>query len=254
MSTRLLWTNLLTASGVVITSSSEATGYVDDYVANTARFKKWRSATSSADQWIKFDLGSNQAMTALAAVSYLIPAGVTFKMQAHTSDAWVTPTKDITIAPGTPDLTGVLVSFFNSVSLRWVRFFWTGLTSDYVELALGFAGTYLEPSAGIAPGVSVVHVDPSVERRAIGGQRSSVVRPKYHEVNGVWRQQVASARDDLRNVFNTTGGATPVIFALDHATASLIWYGAMEARLEQGHLATSADQWNIPFRFREDVP
>jgi hypothetical protein len=34
MAARLAYTNLLTASGVVISSSSEATGYVDDNLAS----------------------------------------------------------------------------------------------------------------------------------------------------------------------------------------------------------------------------
>src|SRR6185436_3994757 len=117
---RIAWNNLLTASGVVITSSAEATGYQDDYLADPARWKKWRSTTTTGDQWVKFDLGSNNAMTLLAVVDATIHTGGTLKAQANATDAWVTPTIDVTLTVPSPDYTRVWTTFFSSQSLRWV--------------------------------------------------------------------------------------------------------------------------------------
>jgi hypothetical protein len=256
MAARLATTNLLAASGVTITSSGEASGYFDDYAATLHRWKKWRSSTSTGDQWIKFDCGANKTFTFIAAVSALIHAGGTLKFQAHTSDSWATPNVDQLVTVPSPDFTAVWTYFRASTSQRWFRFYFTntGAVSSYVELAVAWAGTYLEPSASVAPGLTVRRVDPSPQRRAIGGQRLAVRRSKYHEVNGIWRSQVGSARDDIRTAFETSGGTEPVIFAVESGTPSLIFYGPVEAQLEMAHREQSTDLWAIPFRVTEDVP
>jgi hypothetical protein len=255
MASRIGWSNLLTVAGVTITSSSEATGHADDHLASRARWKDWRSGTSTGDQWVKFDLGANNAMTLLAIVDATIHAGGTVKAQAHTSDSWATPTIDVTLTIPSPDYTGVRATYFASQNLRWVRFYFTNTVavSSYVQLGAAFAGTYLEPSAGIAPGLVMQRVDPSLQRYAIGGARSTVRRSKYHNVNGVWRLQTAAARDSLRTAFESMGATEPVIFAPDHSLpGSLTFYGHFVPALTSAHFEQSADQWSMPFAFEED--
>jgi hypothetical protein len=255
MGIRIAYANLLTAAGVVVSSSADATGYPASNLANPARFRKWRSTTTTGDQWAKFDLGSNKTLTVLAAISAKLHTGGTLKAQANATDAWTSPTVNDTLTVPTPDFTAVLADWINSQSLRWIRFLFTnvGAISDYVELGAVFAGTYTEPVNTIAQGVIVTRVDPSMQRRATGGQRSALVLPKYHEVEGVLLPQVASARDDLRVMFETVGDSTPVILAVDPAVPGLIFYGALNGPLHAQHLNPSVSLWEFPLAFREDV-
>lgn len=255
MAARLAYTNLLTVSGVVITSSSEATGYVDDNLASPARWKKWRSATDVVDQWVKFDLGSNKSLTVLAAISARVHTGGTLRAQAHATDTWGAPTVNELLTIPSPDYTGVVAAWIAAQSLRWVRFYFTntGAVNEFVELGVAFVGTYLQPSISIAPGLGVRRVDPSEQRRAIGGQRSTVVRSKFHEVSGLFRLQSASARDDLRTAFDTNGASIPAVFAPTPGTAGLTFYGTLVPDLAATHHDTSADLWSVPFGFVEDV-
>lgn len=255
MGVRLAYTNLLTASGVAITSSSEATGYVDDNLASTARWKKWRSAISAGDQWVKFDLGSNKSFAVLAAVSAKLQSGGTLHAQAHATDSWGAPTVNELLTVPSPDYTGVLAAWVATQSLRWIRFYFTnvGAVNDYAEMGVAFAGPYLEPSTSIAPGVAMRRVDPSAHRHAIGGQRSTVVRPKFHELSGVFRLQSASARDDLRTAFETNGASIAALFSFSPGTQGLTFYGTLAPDLSATHLENSADLWSVPFGFVEDV-
>ena len=254
--TRIAYANLLTVSGVTISSSSEATGYVDDNLANPARWRKWRSTTTTGDQWVKFDLGANTNFQVLAAINAVIHSGGNLKAQANATDSWGAPTVNDTLAIPSPDYTGVAADWISSVqNLRWIRFYFTNTSAvnAYVELAGVFAGVYTQPTIALAPGFSVVRKDPSIQRYAIGGQRSTAVRAKYHEASGAFAAQSASARDSLRTVFETNGAAIPCLFAADSSTASLIFYGAIQ-ELPFSHRPLTADRWDVPFRFVEDVP
>ena len=254
MGVRLAWNNLLTASGVTITSSSESTGYVDDNLANPLRWKKWQSAVGTVDQWIKFDRGANASFQVMAAMNAVIHAGGTLKAQANATDSWGSPTVDITLTAPSPDYTNVWVAWLASPqSLRWFRFYFTntGAVNASVSLGAVFAGTYLEPVRSLSPALAFRRIDPSVQRFAIGGQRSTVVRSKYHQVSGTWPLQSASARNTVRQLFETIGGVTPALLAVDPNDASLIFYGTLQATLDARH--SGPDLWDMPIVFTEDI-
>jgi hypothetical protein len=255
MPARLAYTNLLTASGVVISSSSEATGYVDDNLASPARWKKWRSATGTGDQWWKADLGANKNFQVLAAMNAVLHSGGTLKAQANATDAWGAPTVNDTLSVPSPDYTQVIADWLSSVqNLRWIRFYFTnvGAVNSFVELGAVFAGTYLEPSRTISDdGLSVRRIDPSVQRVALGGQRSSVVRPKYHEVSVVFRSQTGAARNTLRSLFETTGASNSAILTVDSTDPSLTFYGTVQPALRADNVGL--DNWDMPIDFTEDV-
>jgi hypothetical protein len=256
MAARLGYTNLLTVSGVVISSSSEGTGYVDDNLANPARWKKWRSATSTADQWVKFDLGSNQSFQVLAAISATIHVGGTLKAQANATDVWGAPTVDDTLTVPSPDLTHVLVDWLSTVkSLRWIRFYFTNTAavSAYVELGAVFAGTYLEPGVSIKAGFDISPRDLSAQRYAIGGQRMAVRRSQYRQLEGIFRRQSSTDRDNWGTAFAAIGTHTPCLFAADPTVNNLTLYGHFE-RLDTLHYEGTANKWHVPFSFREDIP
>lgn len=147
--TRLLWSNECTVSGVTITSSAEVTNYPDDNVANTARWKIWRSSTTTGDQWIKFDFGANKTLKALFVAGHKIHTGGILKIQAHASDSWGSPTVDETITPASFNPTGVEGAFFSSQSLRWVRVFFDNDASadEYVEWGAALPGRTSSPPA-----------------------------------------------------------------------------------------------------------
>jgi hypothetical protein len=255
MGARLAWSNLLTASGVTITSSSEATGYVDDALASSARYKVWRSGTSTGDQWVKFDLGSNQSMQVLAAVDATLHSGGTLRAQAHATDVWTSPTVNELLTVPATNHTGVLAAWLSaSQSLRWVRFLFsnTGAVNSFVQLGVVYAGPYLEPVRSIATGWTMDLVDPSVSRVAMGGARSVVRRAPWTRITGRFPLQSATARDDLRAQFRTAGLAIPVLFTADPTTQGLTFYGRLE-EVTLAHEAASGDLWHLPFVFTEDV-
>lgn len=254
MGAKIGWNNLLLSDNAVITSSSEATGHAADNLSFSARWRDWQSDSATTDQWVKFDLGSNQSMQVLAAIDPVIHTGGTLKIQAHTSDSWGSPTIDYTVTFPTTNYTGVRATWRSAAqSLRWVRFYFTntGAVAAPVSLGAVFAGTYLEPSRSLSPALTLRRVDPSVQRYAVGGQRSAVLRAKYHEVSGTFPIQAVSARDDLRAMYETIGATEPVLFAVDSADPSLVFYGTLQSTLTAQN--RGPDLWDLPIEFVEDV-
>lgn len=254
MGARLAWNNLLTASGVVITSSADAVGSPATNLASPARWRAWWSTVTTGDQWVKFDCGASKNLQLLAAINATLHPGGTLRAQANATDAWGAPTRNDLLTVPASNLTNVLTDWLSGVeSLRWVRFYFTNVAtvSSAVGLGAAFAGTYLEPARSVSPTLGVRRIDPSLTRYAMGGQRSAVVRAKFHEVSGVFVLQTATARNDLRTVYETIGATTPVILAVDPLDPSLVFYGTFPEALVAEHRA--ADLWDLPFTFVEDV-
>lgn len=253
---RVAYSNLLTAAGVVVTSSTEQTGYVDDNLTNPARWKKWKSDATAIDQWVKFDLGSNQSFQVLAAVDAVLhTGGGTLRAQANATDAWGAPTVNDLLTPASPDYTGVIADWLSaSSSLRWVRFYFTNTLGVAAAVTLGavFVGPYLQPTSQLDPTVQITRVDPSVQRLALGGQRSSVTRRKYHDVQARYHLQSSAARDSLRTAFETVGQGVPCLFAVDPASNGLAFYGTLRGLPAQHH-AGSLGLWDVVVQFTEDV-
>lgn len=255
MGVRIAWNNMLRQGISVPQSSGEATGYVDDNLLNPLRWKTWKSPLRAQDEWVKFDMGGNQSLQFFAVMDAVIHAGGSLKVQANATDVWTSPTIDVTFTVPTVDYTRVWTVWRPSASsLRHVRFYFTNplLVTAQVSLGAVFAGTYLEPSRSISRnGLSFQRTDSSVQRYAMGGQRSSYTRAKFHTVNGRLPLQTASERNELRRAFETVGSSIPVVFALDPNDASLIFYGTLADTLSAEH--DGPDLWGMPIEFTEDI-
>ncbi len=255
--TRLLWDNETLKSGVTISSSSEATGYQDDYVSNRARWKIWRSATSTSDQWVKYDLGSNKTMKAIFIVNYKYHTGGTIRVQAHATDSWGTPTVNELLTTPSFNPTGVIGAFFSSQSLRWVRVFFDQPgtpVNEYVELGLAFAGSYLEPANSVYKRFPVRRVDPSQVIHAIDGQEEVQTRSKFFEFAGEFRYRSETEKDNFATAFDTIGGGLPFFFVVDTTDPDLQFYGRFIESLNMDHdTLKSGETWSIPFDFRESL-
>lgn len=251
---RFAYVSLLAASGVTISSSAEATGYSDDYAATLHRWKKWRSSTTTGDQWIKFDCGANKTFQVMAAITPKLHSGGTLTFQAHTSDAWGAPTVSQVISTPSPGLTHVWVYWLPaSQNLRWFRYYFTntGAVSDYAELAVAWAGVYFEPTISVQIGAKPRRADLAQRRTAIGGQRLSVRRNKFYAFNGLLWVPTQAERTNYSNFFDSVGSSEPFILSANPDDSELTYYGTFQDSLDLEHHGSAIYQ--LPFTFLEDV-
>lgn len=252
MAGMVAYANAALVSNVVITASSSATGHDMTNLSHPGRWKDWRSSTSTAAPTVEFNLATAVAMLAFGVVDATIISG----------GALIVETKvlvgDPYVAVGTftfPSFNPTGVSMlWTARTAQYVRYRFTNPTavSAFAQMGVAFLATGTVTLSKIAPGPSYTRVDPSVQRRAIGGARTSVVLPKYHTYDGELRLLTAPERDTYAQMFDDVGTTDAVIFSIDTDTPQHVAYGVLEG-FEATHREGTANRWGIPFTFTEDV-
>lgn len=245
---RFAYTNRFTGT---ITASSSATGYPVENLTNPARWKPWRSANATADQWVKVQRAESSGITCALLANWRAFAGGTIKVQFNTSDAWVTPAFEATFTLPANNPTKVVALWFGSRTEAWIRFLFTygGGGSNYVETGVAFVGAYFEPTVSVMDGVGLKRVDPSEVRESTGGQQSVVVRSRFYQVEGRFESVTAADKTAFVTMYETAGSFTPLFFAVDGDDADLIVYGRIVDELQLAH--AFLDRWNVALPFEE---
>jgi hypothetical protein len=248
---RVLSSNLaLTAT---LTASSEATGHAATNLNSSSRFRDWRSSTATSEATMQFDFGSAKQLYGFGAIDATTFAGggISVEYKQNSGDPW-TVLAPLPFPAFNPTNTAVL---WRSVSARYVLYRFTNpaAVSAYAQLGVAFiAGALLKPARSVAPGAAVHRVDPSEHRRSIGGQRSSVVRSKYHVMDFTFHLRSTFERDGLAQLFNTLGTTEPAIWALDPDDWRVV-YGVLATPFEAAHRSGTVDLTDIGCQVVEDL-
>lgn len=248
---RLLYSNLaLTAT---LTASSAATGHAASNLNSSSRFRDWRSATDTVEQTMQFDLGSTKTLFGFGAIDATLFSGgqISVEHKLNSGDPW-TVLGPIPIASFNPTGTSVL---WRTISARYVLYRFTNpsAVSAYAQLGVGFiAGAQWVPTRSVAPGATVTRIDPSVPRRAIGGQRTSVVRSKYHVMGFTFHLRTPAERNTFAEIYNSVGTTEPNIWALDPDDWRVV-YGVLSTPLEVAHRVGTVDLVDLPCQVVEDL-
>lgn len=248
---RVLSNNLaLTAT---LTASAAATGHAATNLNSASRFRDWRSSTSTSEATMQFDLGSTQRIYGFGAIDATVFAGgaISVEHKLLVGDPW-TVLAQIPIESFNPTGTSVL---WRSVAARYVLYRFTNpaAVSAYAQLGVAFlAGTQWRPTRSVAPGASVQRIDPSVTRRAIGGQRSSVIRSKYHVMDFTFHLRTVAERDIFARLYHSVGMTQPAIWALDPEDWRVV-YGVLNAPMLAAHRVGTVDLTDLSCQVVEDV-
>ena len=137
---RLFYNNLVDASGVVITKSSESSTLPAANVIDDQMTKVWRTGTSTAAEYVSFDLGASTAATAAIIHAHTILVGDSAIIVKGSTDNF--SASNVTVATFAWSA-GTMLITFNSVAYRYWRIAFTkassGVTRDIGRI---FIGTY----------------------------------------------------------------------------------------------------------------
>jgi hypothetical protein len=219
---RFLYANALSGASVVVTQSSQVVGLPGANVVQPDRSLAWQSTTTTADQWVAFDLGAAQVITAVAVASPKLHQGGTLKLQSSTDgSSW----SDVgTFAAADAD-SGVSVQFVASVNARYWRLYFTNTTavSDYVSVGYAFVGPYLEPARNVHRETSVALSDRSIVTESVTGQPSTTVRPQQTKGTFAFDFLSETDRANLQVMFRTQGYGLPIFAVLNTALSWTAW-------------------------------
>lgn len=249
---KLFTPNLIDSA--TITASTENDYLVASNVANELRTKVWRTGTSAAAEWIKFDLGSAQAVTAFIIANHTFSGDTLVAIEGNSTDSWGAPsfTQGITLASGT------ILTTFASQSYRWWRFRFTKPTAGTVrDVGRLFLGTYVEPTD--LPnwnGVKVTRADNSSVSKSVGGQEWADRRGNYRTASLDLTACSETTRGQIDAVAASCGLGTSLFVQPDTSAALAEALYVRFAKLpEWGMFGWDGTgfRWDTSLEFREQV-
>lgn len=236
------------ALAATMTASASATARPAANLNNPARWKLWRSSTTTGDQNIVADFGSAKTIKAISLVDWLGHAGGVIRADYWDGATWVAfgtftlpafnPTKVITLW----NTAGV------STSKVRIYFTNTATVSAYVEIGALVAGDYYQPTYTIVDGFQLEPVDPSLIVESVDGQEEAQARTGFHVAEGSFVDMPEADFDAFRVMFAANGRRKPLIFAIDPDDQDEVLYcrlNGMPIRHSYG------DNWSIAVGVRE---
>lgn len=226
---RFFYSNLIDASGVVVTASSQVTTLPASNVVHEFKTKVWRTGVTVADEWITFDLGTARTVQAVAVLAHtLAQTDSNIYVQGNSSDSWGAPAFQQLLAWSA----GPIFATFAGATYRYWRIKFTksaaNVSRDIGRIFLGsFYETTDQPEfTGYVRGLN----DLSTGHRAEGGQVYSNVRPKARTLKLSFSGIPQAQAESFQALAKTVGEHTSFFWQVDTSGPSEItelWYGKL---------------------------
>lgn len=251
---RLFYNNLIDYAATVITESSEVATLPSSNVANEFRKRVWRTGTSTAAEWIVFDLGSAKAVTAVILLDHTLTNSDTLiKLEAHTSDSWGAPSfsQALTWAED------IISAVFASQSYRFWRVSFTKSAAaesrDIGRIFLGpHESTEEDPdSDGVVESIE----DDSRITKSLGGQTYTDAIEKYGRI-AVQFSSIPNTMAASLKTFYEYVGKTKSFFVQVQTSGPLtkIWYVKNTEELSREVAGMDAELiWDVALEMEEQL-
>lgn len=237
---RLAYENVALAATPI--ASSAASGYPVTNLRSADRWKIWRSTTTTGDQSVVLDLGDATTLSVVALIDWRAHAGGTISAEYWTGAAWAAfgGGSGLFTLP-TPNPTGIVVLWApDGVSTSQIRITFTNVdaVSDYVQLGVLFAGTYVSPAVNLSDGYTLYRQDPSIIVASDSGNESAYRKPRFYVAEGTFQSVSASEKDSFIAIGEQVGTHTPIVCAITPEDPNEIIYGRFTA-LTVSHVTLS---------------
>lgn len=232
MSTRFFYSNFIDASGVAITESSEASTLPSSNVVDDQMTKVWRTGTSTASEYVTFDLGSSQSATAAIIHNHTLTSGdSTITLRGSTDNF---SASNVLIATFTHS-TGTMLATFGAANYRYFRISFTkassGVTRDIGRI---FVGNYATLTA--LPDYDGWEEEKDTRETTLitsGGQSFSEIKSNGRKCRVRFSQIDQTDKDTIEAVRDAMGVAYPFFFQVDQTGPSGMqtpWYVKFSAK------------------------
>lgn len=211
--TRILWNNLIDLAATVITGSTEATELPASNVAHPHRTKKWRTGTSQAAEYARFDLGSAMAVQAAVILDHdLTGSDSGIALQGGASPGATTVNQAFTYNAGA--MIAVLAS--PQTYQHWQVAFTKSSASETRDIGRIFVGPMLEFIS--SPDIHKIRIewqDETKRDRSLGGPAISDLRSKYRRIRIPFPFLEATEAEALDAAVQYVGEGVPFFCQVD---------------------------------------
>ena len=254
---RIYRDNLIDYAATVISAASEGADLPASNVRDPDRNNVYRTGTSAAAEWLKFDLGSAKAVLAVILLDHTLAAGDSaIYLQGNDTDVWTAPTVNsaITFNAGT-----VIHHLGASATHRYWRVIFTkSAAGETRDIGRVFLGSYDEMTRGpkIPDGLDITPVDLSQTSRALGGKTHSEIRGQYDQI-GIDFPPIGDAQMELLKALAASCGThTPFFVSIDPTNKpyDLLYYvKAKSLKARKVKLWGSAPAWDAALDLNEEI-
>lgn len=251
---RLFYSNLIDASGVVITPSSEVTTLPAENVAHEFRKRVWRTGSSTAAEYVVFDLLTAQAVTAIILLDHTLTSGdSSIILEGNTADSWGAPAFTTTLTYAAD----IISKTFSSQSYRYWRLKFTKSSSGAVrDIGRVFLGTYDETAEDPDyDGLDITEDDNGRSQSTIGGQEYNERQDPFRIISCKFTHISQTMKDQLASYVRTVRQSRPHFVQV--ATASpfdTIYYVKLRNAPKFGVKAMdSSAVWDNSLEFKEQL-
>lgn len=221
---RILWDNLWSRSGTLITATSEASALPAAASQSPDRTYVWRSLSQAADQALTADLGAAALADSVAIANLRRQGGGDLKLYEGGSGGSPGTWNLVATLPSAGDEGRVSLAVFSAVTARHWKLQWRNAAApgaDYAEAGYIHLGPHWN-FTGPAGFPAHVGIDPSLRRDSVDGQANFALRTAYStgQIDAVLDEMQLST---LRNIRRQIGQRTP--FFLERAAAYpwMVW-------------------------------
>jgi len=261
---RFFWDNFIDAAATAISSATEDSVFIDDNVAEARKGKTYKTGTSQAAEWIKFDLGSfynlNQVIDGFIVFNHTLDENdLAINIEGHTSDSWGSPDISEAISITSENETGVQ-KWESAQAKRWWRFEFTKQSAgDQISIGRIFLGDVYDTTADPDSGGYDEEVrDNSSHQKSIGGQSFSYIKEEFQRFKVTFRAISNSEMKQLRKIYRALGMHTPLFIQIDPSASDgvreVIQYVKFSAPFRpKVHSYDGELRWDLTLEFEEQI-
>lgn len=225
MSVRLFYTNLIDASGVAFSETSEQTNLPSSNVADEQISKVWRTGTSVAAEYVTVDLGSAQSATSAIIHNHTLSASDSSILVRGSTDNFAA--SNVLVGTFTYS-TGTMTVTFGSASYRYWRILFTkasaGVTRDIGRI---FIGTYTDIQEPSYDGYEEGKPDRDVTITTAGGQTYCDSRTNGRSLKLMWDSATQTTKEAITTLRTAVTTCNTFFVQVDSAGPTDIavpWY------------------------------
>ena len=252
---RLMYNNFVDYAATVITAATAAADLPVSNVQHPHRGKVYRTGTSGASEYVRFDLGGVQAVQAVILLDHTLTSGdSSIRLQGGAAPGATTVNEAMTFHAGTMAL---FLSVPTAAYQYWQVVFTKSAAGETRDIGRIFLGTLVECTKSFQHGSpEITPVDLSETDRSLGGQTFSDIKASYDEIKGEFYWIAAAQGTALKTLADTVGTHTPFFLSVDPTNKpyDLLYYGKFsKLSAHKIEMAGSAYRWSVGFEMNEEV-
>lgn len=252
---RICYANLVDYAATTITAASAAADLPVYNVQHPHRGKVYRTGTSGASEYVRFDLGSAQSVQCVILLDHTLTSGdSSIRLQGGATAGATTVDEAMTFHAGT------MVLFFPAATAayqHWQVIFTKSAAGETRDIGRIFLGPFVECTRSFRHGSpEITPVDLSEMDRSLGGQTFSGIKSMYDEVKGEFYWIDDAQGTDLKALADTVGTHTPFFLSMDPTNKpyDLLYYGKFKKLSAMKiEMAGTAYKWSVGYEFSEEV-